>query len=142
MMTSNPVFDLLLLLLLLLLCASSQLVESSQTLDILFRATGSNNVIFTDDLLFQTHARSVLDCGRQCASSDCCVTFSFNKWALSGICRGHSGKNMTLEDGHTFSPGTEVFAIMDRLESGTSMIFFSASRFSFFFFFFTQKRTD
>ena len=134
-MTSNPVFDLLLLL----LCASSQLVESSQTLDILFRATGSNNVIFTDDLLFQTHARSVLDCGRQCASSDCCVTFSFNKWASSGTCRGHSGINMTLEDGHTFSPGTEMFAIMDRLESGTSMILFYASRFSFFF---TQKRTD
>nr|AJA37853.1 fibrinogen-related protein [Littorina littorea] len=90
--------------------------ESQQ--DNLFRRTSVKDAIFTKGLLFQDTARSLVGCARKCATFKCCLTFTFNKVNLPRSCRGHSTWNMTLEDNHTHSPGTKLFAIEDKLTPG------------------------
>ena len=57
----------------------------------LFHKTGLDDVYFSNDIIFENGCvRSKLDCARQCASDECCVTFTYTKlYAGHGICRGH-----------------------------------------------------
>ena len=61
---------------------------NSQTLR--FFNIGLDNFIFTSGLEFESKARSVSDCARQCSNDARCVTFTFVSGSPSGSCRGHS----------------------------------------------------
>ena len=63
------------------------------------RDSDLNDMVFTDDLIFETAARSKLDCSRQCSSRICCVVFTFTTMTSGGSCRGHSSA-MTSQSDH------------------------------------------
>jgi len=59
---------------------------------------GADDVIFTDDLVFESLAWSDLDCTRQCSSRNGCLasTFISGPTATSpGTCRGHPSVVLT-----------------------------------------------
>lgn len=60
----------------------------------LFQNIAVNDVIFNDDLLWESTARSKLDCACQCSRHGNCLTFTFLKGSQTDNCRGHSS-NMT-----------------------------------------------
>ena len=49
-----------------------------------------DNFIFTSSLEFESKARSVSDCARQCNGNTRCVTYTYVTGSPSGSCRGHS----------------------------------------------------
>ena len=68
-------------------------VLGSVTQTALCEDTGLDDFLFTENLLFETIARSLVDCGRLCAEDDGCVAFTYiTATSGSGSCRGHSGE--------------------------------------------------
>ena len=59
---------------------------------------GQDDVVFTDGTVFETSARSKLDCARHCLSHDGCQTFTFSRGPCKtcpGTCRGNSATGVT-----------------------------------------------
>ena len=80
-----------------------QVVESQLWKEV-ERASELNDMIFIEDLIFDTVVKSKLDCGRQCCSRPCCVTFTFSTMTSGATCRGHLSR-MTSESAYVNASG-------------------------------------
>ena len=75
----------------------------------LYEDTGLDDFLFTENLLFETKARSLVDCGRLCAEDDGCVAFTYiTVTSGSEWCQGHSGK-VASASAMTSSSGARTF---------------------------------
>ena len=84
-------------------------VLGSVTQSALCEATGLDDFLFTENLQFETIARSLVDCGRLCAEDDSCVAFTYiTATSGSGSCRVHSGE-VTPASAMTSSGGARTF---------------------------------
>ena len=64
----------------------------------IYHDVGTDDVIFTDDLVFESSAWSDMDCARQCSRRDGCVASTYTKGSgatTPGTCRGHPSVVMT-----------------------------------------------
>ena len=64
----------------------------------IYHDVGTDDVIFTDDLVFESSAWSDMDCARQCSRRDGCVASTYSKGSgvtSPGTCRGHPSVVMT-----------------------------------------------
>ena len=80
---------------------------NSQTLR--FFNIGLDNFIFTSGLEFESKARSVSDCARQCISNRRCVTYTYVTESPSGSCRGHSAIFTSTSDHNVSVTGAKTF---------------------------------
>ena len=85
---------------------------NSQTLQ--FLNIGLNNFIFTTSLEFESKARSVSDCARQCSSDARCVTFTYVTGSPSGSCRGHSATFNATSDHSVSATRAKTFTELSK----------------------------
>ena len=88
-----------------------------------FRDPGLGDVVpNTDSVLFQTTARSRLDCARRCSGADGgCQSFThFRGSSGSWSCRGHSVLLTSAGDTATAAPGARTYVMSVIQEAGSS----------------------
>ena len=85
-----------------------------------FENVRDNDVLFTEDIMLQSLARSKLDCGRQCSNQMGCMTFTFTftKGSPLGSCRGHSSV-MSSGRSKTSSVGSRSLILREMLVTCT-----------------------
>ncbi|KAK7102702.1 hypothetical protein V1264_020885 [Littorina saxatilis] len=69
-----------------------------------FTQVTTDDVIFTEQIIFSVSTASKLDCARVCARHLMCVTFTFIRLTSKGICKGHNDV-MDVADSDVASPG-------------------------------------
>ncbi|XP_070180256.1 C4b-binding protein alpha chain-like [Littorina saxatilis] len=82
--------------------------------NIKFTNLNINDVIFTGDVMFESSARSHLDCSTQCSNHLGCLTFTFTKGSPRGSCRGHVSP---MTSGRPTAPSVEskTFTLVEKL---------------------------
>ena len=74
-----------------------------------------SDFIFTDDVLFDTSVRSLLECAQVCSAMEECASFTYHRDSLTS-CRGHTSV-MTSNSSSTPVAGTKAYGI-SRVLSG------------------------
>ena len=93
---------------------------NSQTLR--FFNIGLDNFIFTSSLEFESKARSVSDCARQCSRDTRCMTFTYVTGSPSGSCRGHSDTFTSTSDHDASVTGAKTFTRPGKCLSSESLL--------------------
>ena len=75
----------------------------------MYRDVGNDDVILTDDLIFESSAWSDMDCARLCLRRDGCMASTYTKGSgvtSPGTCRGHPSVVMTSSIARTAAAAT------------------------------------
>ena len=76
------------------------------------------DIRFTDNLLFESTARSAIECGKLCSRPLCCTAFTFSgSRSTRGVCRGHSTQ-MTSGSSGTPAAGSRTFILYGKEKAG------------------------
>ena len=98
--------------LLVALTLASTVVKQSQFFD-----TGLSNHLFANHVLFNSRARSRLDCGHQCREERGCLSFTHVRGgSAAGSCRGYSAVPTSATKSATTVVGAKTYRVKVRNE--------------------------
>ena len=99
--------------LLVVLTLASTVVKQSQFFD-----TGLHDLLFVNDVLFNSHARSTLHCGRLCSDACRCLTFTHvGGRSAASSCQGYSVVPRSAAENAMTVAGAKTYTMLDTGET-------------------------